>query len=309
MTGGRAPVLSTRQLVLLVLLTLMWGLNWPVMKFSLRELTPLYFRAVTMGGGALLLLLWFSHRGVPLRLPLAEVGRVAWLALPNIVGWHLCSILGLRELASGRAAILAFTMPIWTVLIGALVSHEKLGSRTLLAMVSAATAVGLLAWHELSAIAGRPVGILWMQGGAIAWAAGTVAMRRTRTTLPTEALTVWMMLMGAAVFWGLAPLLEPAPSWRFSPGMLVALAWGMLLNYGWAQVIWFGLARDLPPSASAFSIMAVPVVGTLSATFIVGETPGWADLLAIVFVSIAIASALLPRRATEPPMSPPRATE
>jgi drug/metabolite transporter (DMT)-like permease len=43
--------------------------------------------------------------------------------------------------------------------------------------------------------------------------------------------------------------------------------------------------------------MAVPVVGTLSATWIVGERPGWTDLAAIVFVCIAIASALLPRRA------------
>ena len=57
------------------------------------------------------------------------------------------------------------------------------------------------------------------------------------------------------------------------------------------------MARRLPPAASAFSIMAVPLVGTLGATLIVGERPGWADALAIVFVSVAIASALLPARA------------
>jgi len=76
-----------------------------------------------------------------------------------------------------------------------------------------------------------------------------------------------------------------------------SLAYGVVLNYGYAQILWFSLARELPPSASAFSLMAVPVVGTLSATWIVGERPGWTDLAAIVFVTIAIASALLPRRA------------
>ena len=289
-------MLTRRQLGVLALLTLMWGVNWPMMKFSLRELTPLYFRAVTMAGGALALWLFFRWRGVDMRLPWREAGRVAWLALPNIVGWHLFSILGLEELASGRAAILGFTMPVWTMLIGALLAHEKLDGRVYLSMVAAAAAVALLSAQELAALAGRPVGVLWMQLAALSWALGTLAMRRTKTTLPTEAVTVWMMLIGAAFFWTVAPLAEPAPSWRFNAPMWASLAYGVFLNYGYAQVIWFSLARDLPPSASAFSIMAVPVVGTLGATLIVGERPGWADAAAIACVSVAIASALLPRQ-------------
>ena len=58
------PTLTRRQLVGLLLLTLMWGLNWPIMKVSLRELTPLHFRAATMMGGALLLALYFRAQGV-----------------------------------------------------------------------------------------------------------------------------------------------------------------------------------------------------------------------------------------------------
>jgi drug/metabolite transporter (DMT)-like permease len=289
-------VLTSRQLGALVLLTLMWGVNWPMMKFSLRELSPLYFRAVTMSGGALCLLAFFLWRRIDMRLPWREVGRVAWLALPNIVGWHFFSILGLKELASGRASILGFTMPVWTVLIGALLAHEKLHARVYVSVVAAVAAVGLLSAHELASLAGRPVGVLWMQLAAASWALGTLWMRRTRTALPTEAVTVWMMLMGAAFFWAVAPLAEPAPTWQFSGAMWASLAYGVFLNYGYAQIIWFGLARELPPSASAFSIMAVPVVGTLAATLIVGERPGWTDLVAIVCVSVAIASALLPRK-------------
>ena len=90
--------LTRRQLVLLAALTLMWGLNWPMMKFSLRELSPLHFRAITMSGGTLTLLLVFALRGVDLRLSRANAWRVAVLALPNIIGWHLCSIIGLAQL-------------------------------------------------------------------------------------------------------------------------------------------------------------------------------------------------------------------
>lgn len=289
--------LTRSQWAGLLALTLVWGCNWPVMKYTLRELSPLWFRATTMLAGALVLLAWYRWRGVAMALPRAQVGTVAGLALPNIIGWHFFSIIGLAQLASGRAATLAFTMPIWTVLLGALLAHERLTRRALASMAAGAVAVLLLAWQELGHLAGRPLGVLWMQAAAVSWALGTLRMRRTQTPLPTEALTVWMMLMGAAVFWPAALLFEPLPQpLHFSTGLWWALAWGVLLNFGVAQVIWVGLARGLPPAASAFSIMAVPLVGTFSATLLIGERPQPADWLAALFIVAAVAAALLPRR-------------
>lgn len=289
-------MLTRRQLGGLVLLTLMWGLNWPMMKFSLRELTPLYFRAATMSGGALMLLAFYRWRGVTFKLSARELVRIGWLALPNILGWHLFSILGVQELASGRAAILGFTMPIWTVLIAALFFGERMSGRVFVSVVCGAAAVGLLVAQEISALAGRPMGIVWMQIAAFSWALGTVLMRRTGSAVPTEALTVWMMLMGSMAFWLIAAVAEPWPQWRFSTPMWWSLVWGAAINYGFAQIIWFGMARDLPPSASAFSIMAVPLIGTASATLIVGEVPHWQDVVAAALIVTAIASALLPRQ-------------
>ena len=67
-----------------------------------------------------------------------------------------------------------------------------------------------------------------------------------------------------------------------------------------AAAEWATLARHLPPATSAMSIMAVPLVGTLSATFIVGEWPHWQDYLAIVFVMAAIGAVLMPARGAQP---------
>lgn len=294
--------LDRRTWLGLVLLTLMWGINWPMMKYSLRGVSPLSFRAMTMTGGAIGLMLFFMARGVSMRLPRDQIGTVVLLALPNIIGWHGLSILGLQQLASGRAAILGFTMPVWTVLISALLAHERLSWRVWLSMAAALAAVGLLSAQELVHLSGRPLGVLLMQLAALSWAAGTVMMRRTRSTLPIEAVTVWMMLIGAAFFCVVAPLAEPLPQpSQFSTGLWLSLAYGVVLNYGYAQVLWFGLARRLPPSASAFSIMAVPLVGTLAATGIVGEVPHAADYAAAVCIMVAIASALVPRKTLESP--------
>ncbi len=289
-------IANRRQLALLVALSLVWGVNWPMMKFSLRELSPLYFRAFTMSGGALLLLAWYASRGVAMKLPRATWAPLVVLALPNIFGWHLFSILGVQELASGRAATLGFTMPIWTVLLGALFFGQPLSRRAVVGMASAGLAVTLLVAQEITALAGRPLGVLWMQLAAICWGLGTILMRRTTLKLPTETITVWMMLLSAVGFWAVAPLREPWPAWQFSTPMWAALLWGAAVNYGVAQVIWFGLARKLPPQASTFAIMAVPLVGTASAALVVGEVPRALDWVAAGFIVLAIASAVLPSR-------------
>lgn len=289
-------MISRKQLLTLVMLTLMWGINWPMMKFSLRELSPLYFRALTMSCGAIFLYSFYSARGLRMLPQGAEWRTVVTLGIPNMLGWHTVSILGVKELASGRAAILGFTMPIWTVLLGALFLGQRLTRRTVVAVIAVAVAIGLLTSSEFTALTGRPLGIVWMEIAAISWAIGTLMMRRAHLTLPVETLTIWMMILTSACLWIIAFASEPWPSWQFSAPMWASLIYGAFINYGFAQTLWAGLARHLPPATSAMSVMAIPLVGTLSATFIVGEWPTWQDYLAIVFVMAAIAAVLLPSR-------------
>jgi drug/metabolite transporter (DMT)-like permease len=284
--------LTRRQWLLLGVLALLWGLNWPMMKTSLREVSPLFFRAITMGGGTLTLIAFFTWRGVPLAVSRAQALRLAWLALPNIIGWHLCSIIGLSQLPAGRASILAFTMPVWTVLLTVLLFGERMNPRAWLAVVAATGAVALLAANELLALAGRPVGVLWLQAAALSWGLGTVLMRRSALPLQTEAVTVWMMLFGSIFFCLVAPLAEPWPAWQAWHGATWwSLGYGVFLNFGFAQIIWFGMARSLPARASAFSVMAVPLVGIGAAAALIGEVPQATDWLAALLIAVAIGSA------------------
>jgi len=285
-------LLTRRQLGLLAALTLMWGCNWPMMKFSLREVPPLTFRALTMTGGVLLMALWFTARGTSMALPRSQVARVFGLAVPNVIGWHLASIIGLTQLAAGRAGILAFTMPVWTVLLGALLFGQRLTRRAGIASVSALAAVALLAIDELTSLAGRPVGVLWLQAAAVSWALGTLLMRRVTVAMATEALTVWMMVFGCVVFWIAALAVEPPLQWpSWSTATWASLVWGAVVNFGISQLLWFSLARELPAQASAFSLMAVPIVGVLSSAIVVGEVPRASDWVALLFIAAAIAAA------------------
>jgi drug/metabolite transporter (DMT)-like permease len=217
---------------------------------------------------------------------------VVALALPNIVGWHFASIIGLTMLPAGRSAILAFTMPVWTVVLGVLLFAQALTRRMGLACGCALAAVALLAADELTSLAGSPVGVLWMQVAAASWALGTVLLKRVHVSLSTETLTLWMMAVGSAFFWAAALAVEPTltpHSW--SALTWGSLVWGTVINFGVSQLLWFMLARELPTQASAFSLMAVPFVGVVSSALLVGEVPRATDWLAVVFVAAAIAAA------------------
>ncbi len=289
-TIGRGTLLAV------AFVTLVWGFNWPMMKFALRELEPLWFRAITMTGGVALMLAWTIARGRLPAMTRAHWRSIAILGLPNMLGWHLFSIFGVQALASGRAATLGFTMPIWTIVIGALFFGQRLTKRGIVAAVCAVASVALLVADEFGALAGRPIGIAWMQIAAVSWAVGTLLMRRTTLALSTEVITIGMMALTSVAFWVLAITLEPVPTFTFSTGMWWALAWGVVVNYALAQIVWFSLARRLPPQVSTFALMAVPLIGAMSAGVVVNEPLRGTDIVAAGFVMAAIATALWPAR-------------
>lgn len=289
--------LSPRDLWLLALLTLAWGVNWPIMKIGVNELAPMSFRALTMIGGLPALAVIARVAGVPLRVPREERGELLVLALTNMVLWIVLSIYALKLLSSGRAAILAYTMPVWTALIGIALYGEHPSRRLWVGVAAAALGVLLLLGGEIGAIAGRPLGMLLMLSAAAIWGLGTHLMRRRRLRAHILTITFWSVAIGLVVCSGLALAFERG-SWIRAPD---AAGWGAvvynaLIVFGFAQLVWFRLVSILPPVASGLSVMLIPVIGLFSGIVMLGERPGWQDWIALAAVLVAMASVLLPVR-------------
>jgi drug/metabolite transporter (DMT)-like permease len=288
---------SARQLALLVGLTLVWGLNWPIMKFGVTYFPPLSFRALSMWLG--LPVLWLAVRwlGQPLRIERRDWPELVKLTVTNMIVWHVLAIISVQALSSGRAAILGYTMPVFSALWGMALFGQRLSARQLAGVAAAALGVALLLWHELGRMAGKP----WAAGGmllsAAVWALGTQQLRRTRMSAPTLAIVFWMTVITTLVMSVLAATLEQA-RWRApTPGVWAAIVFNAALIFGFAQPVWLYLARALPPVASTLSVMLIPVLGTLSGAGWLNEQLHWQDFAAIALMLAAIASVLLPSRA------------
>ena len=290
MSGAR---FSPRQIVLLALLTLVWGLNWPIMKLGVTLFPPLSFRALSMWLG--LPVLWLAVRAlhVPLHIERSQWRELGVLTFTNMIVWHVLAILSVQALSSGRAAILGYTMPVFSALWGVALFGQRLTPRQLAGVAAAALGVALLLWHELARMAGRPWGAAGMLVSAAVGALGT---QQLRMTAPTLAIVFWMTVITTLVMTVLATLVEH-DRWQ-APGPVVwaAIGFNAVMIFGFAQPVWLYLARALPPVASTLSVMLIPVLGTLSGAWWLNEQLHWQDFAAIVLMLAAIASVLWPAR-------------
>ncbi len=288
--------LTRQQLILLVLLTVVWGLNWPVMKFGVTGYPPLSFRAICMWIGVPVLAVVLLIKRVPFRMAREHWAELFKLAVFNMFFWHTLAILAVQSLSSGRAAILGYTMPIFSALIGAALFGQRLPGRAWMGVGAATLGVVLLLWHEVTALTGGPGGVAMMLGAASAWALGTQMLRRTQLPYPTLTLSFWMTVL-TTVWMSLLSIGFEREAWS-APTLPI---WGAILYnaigvFAFAQVAWLSLARDLPPIASTLSVMFIPVLGVFSGAWWLGEVLHWQDWAAVALVLVAIAAVLAPTR-------------
>ncbi len=296
MSPTSAKTVPTASLVLIVVLTIVWGCNWPVMKLGVRELAPLTFRSVTLPFAAIGLLLVSKLSGDSIAIPRALWGKVLVLAVFNIAAWNGLILFGVQQMPAGRSAILAYTMPIWAVLFGLVLLHEPLSKRKIAGMALGMLGMIVLLGDDVRVFQRSPVGAMFILAAAIFWSFGTVLLRRWKPPVPQNTLTGWMMLIGWLPIACCMPLFDPHPFEslaNMSGTVWFAVFYNIFLAGTVAHWAWFTMARTLPVAVSSMSSLPVPVVGVLSGMLFLGERPGVSEFIALGLVIASLAAVLL----------------
>ncbi len=300
----QAPVSDAarrRALVLLALLTLVWGTNWPLFPVVMREVSVWSFRAISMTGAGLLLLAVARLRGQSLALPRRTWFPVLGGALVYLSIWNIGSALAAVMIPSGQAAILGFTMPVWAALLGWLFFRERLSGRQWLAVALTACGVLLLTWRSLDAYRQAPLGVALALLAAVGWAGGTMIIKRSGVAVPATVLSGWQLLVASLPVSGCALVLgEGAWSWP-SPLVMLAIAYITIVPMGVGNVVWFAIVGLLPAHLAGLSTILVPVVAMVSGAIVHGEPLGLLQIVAMACFASALALALLLPARREPP--------
>jgi drug/metabolite transporter (DMT)-like permease len=282
--------------LLLALLTLGWGLNWPTMKAALAEVPVWTFRALCMTGGTVGIFLIARFNRLAVLPHRSQWRRLALSSVFNVTLWNLLIAYGLTRLPAGRSAILAYTMPLWVVLLSRMVLGELLTPRRVLGLSFGMAGMLLLLGDELAVLRVAPLGALSVLGAAVSWAIGTVLIKRYPTRLPTTAFTGWQMLLGGLPI-VLGALVLDWNAWRpQSPVAVFALAYNILVASIVCYWAWFKIVSRVPAGVSALGTLMVPVVGVISSMVLLGERPSMQEYSAMLLVVAALGTVLPPVR-------------
>jgi drug/metabolite transporter (DMT)-like permease len=284
---------AAKGVLLLALLSLFWGLGWPAMKVVLGEVRPWTFRTICLlaGGGGLLAVARLA--GSRLRVPFEDLKPLLITAVVNITGWHILSAHGIARMQAGRAAILAYTMPMWAILLSRLLLRERITAMRLWALAFGFGGLFLLLWPDLRAVEAAPAGALFMLGAAFCWAAGTVLIKYFRWHMPATLVMGWQLLIGGVPVVCGAFLLEPLTAvGSVSGSVLLTLIFVVFLPIIFCHWAFFRVVQIFPANVAALSTLCIPAIGVFSSALLLGESLRICEVaaLGLVVVSLGLTS-------------------
>jgi drug/metabolite transporter (DMT)-like permease len=294
LTHPHAHPLPRLGWLLLAAIALFWGTNWVAIKISLVDIPIWQYRAITCfvaGGGFMIASLVGGHR---LAVPRACWRPLLFGALLNVTGWQVFSAYGAHMVASGKAAVLAYTMPIWTTLFAVIFLRERLTMRIWGALILSLAGVGVLLSSSIEALGEAPLGALLTLCAAASWGAGTVVLKSTRWPIPVIVMAAWQLLLGGVPIFIVAVLTESLAVQKAGAPALLALAYSLALPMLFCQYAWFKVVSIFPATIASIGTVMVPVVGIVSGAVILGEPLGWREIASLLCVVAAIALVLKP---------------
>jgi drug/metabolite transporter (DMT)-like permease len=306
-TRAHAPVTTSsrnvrRAHVLLLFMVVIWGVNFPIAKAALGEMSPLAFNALRFPLAALVVLIALMGRGIvwPAR---GDRLRVLALGILANVIYQNFFIFGLAETRAGTASVLLAGTPIITALLSAAVGHERLGPRTWFGVVCTFIGIALVVLLGGTAESGHSsiLGEILMIGASLSWAGYTVASRPIIARYGSVQFTAWALWVGTV---GLC-VIGASDVARLDFGAVSTGAWiGVLyagaISIGLAYLIWsYGVSQIGNTRTATYSNL-VPVVALLAAWVQLGEVPTIGQVIgaAVILGGITLAQAGVRRAPT-----------
>ena len=276
--------LPTSHRLLACLVAVLWGVNFLAIHASLEQFPPLFLVALRFTLLAVPALLFVPRPQVPTR----------WL-----VGYGLgFGVLQFTFLYSGMAAgmpaglaslVLQASGP-FTLVLGAVLLHERVRGRQWVGLAVAAAGMALVGFSRAGAAQLLPYVLVLL--GALGWALGNLSSRLAKPPNPLH-LTMWMSVVvplpmlalslaiegPTAIGESLSTSLSAAamPAWI---GLAYTVVIGTIVGSG----IWTWLLARHPAGVVGPFSMLVPIVGMATAALVLDEIPSALEVVGGVIV-------------------------
>jgi len=214
---------SSRFAVLLAfgLVYFFWGSTYLAIDIAVERIPPALMCGVRFLIAGTFMLAFCGLRGRKITYNLRQLGQVAIVGVLLLVGGNLTLSYAETHIASGLAALIIASTPLWFLVLDTLLlGDHHVSARGKLGLALGVAGLIVLLWPQLVATTAFGREQLWaslsLQGGSFSWALGSVLAKRWKSPeVDAFSATAWEM-----VFAGIANL-------------LIALALGDLSRVVW----------------------------------------------------------------------------
>ncbi len=286
-THPPAPAPSSRRAWwALLLLSVIWGYNWVVMKVALRDAGVFDFAALRTALGALCLFAVLFWRRAPLAPK--NIPGVALLGLLQTSAFIGLSVWAVDLGGAGRTAVLVYTMPFWVLVFAWPLLGERIRGWQWLAVALAFG--GLVSIIEPWRLHGELLSKVLAVTAGMAWAASVIVAKKMRIRDPETLLSVtaWQMLFGAIPLVLLA-LSVPGRPIHWTASFIVALIYNVIPANALAWLLWLYVLNRLSAGLASIGTLATPVLGVIAARLQLGENPDALETAGMMLIGIALA--------------------
>ncbi|MDR2876186.1 MAG: EamA family transporter [Methylobacillus sp.] len=273
---------QARAFAALIVLALIWGYNWVVMKIALHYSTAAQFAALRTFGGGLFLLMLMAAMRKPLRP--REIPSTIVLGLLQTTGFTGFIIWALVQGAAGKTSVLTFTMPFWVLVLAWPLLGERIRGMQWLAVPLALCGLMLILqpWHLHGSLASMSLAVL----AGISWALSVVYHKRLTRRVPNLDLlsfTTWQMLFGSVpiVLFALCDFDQPID---WTPSYTAAILFSVVLANALGWLAWLYALQRLPAGVASMTSMLIPVIAVLSSWAQLGERPDLAEAVGMALI-------------------------
>lgn len=278
--------ITIRAFAALMLLTIIWGYNWVVMKSALEYSGAFEFAALRTVIGALCLFAVVIYMRKPLRVK--EMLTLILLGIMQTSGFTGLLIWALVEGGAGKTAVLTYTMPFWVMVLAWPMLGEKL--RGLQWPAAILSTMGMLFILDPLHLGTDTFSMFLAVLSGIFWALSVILAKKLHQRSPDLdllTLTAWQMFFGSIPLVVVALMVPSAPI-QWTPYFIGAVIFNSVFCNALAWLLWLYALQRLSAGVASMSSMLAPVIGVLAAWLQLNEVPSTTELIGMTLIAASL---------------------
>jgi drug/metabolite transporter (DMT)-like permease len=266
MSEPSAPsMLSPRVLIPFILVTMIWGSTWLVIRGQLGVVNPSWSVSYRFLIGGIVMLGYAAFARQPLSLGRSGQMFAALLGIAQFAFNFNFVYRAEQYVASGLVAVVFALLVVPNAVFGRIFLGNNLSNRFLAGSVVAMAGVAMLFMHELQADPGANTATLMgigltLAGVTSASIANVMQATARARTLPSASLIGWAMLWGASADGAFAYMTAGPPTIELTPTYLGGLFYLGVIASAIAFTLYFGAIRIIGPAKAAYSSVVIPIL-------------------------------------------------